>query len=93
MSRVNWSTAAQVAVKRAKSKGKEGNITQFRNALNDLALYLVDTYTSGEIIDGVNRLAFAQHRDSKKGCGCRGCIGNLPRTWRKMSNRRGKCSK
>jgi len=57
MSKVNWSKVISLAVKNARSKGSEANITQARNIVNDLCQVLVDRHTAGEIVDGVLKLA------------------------------------
>ena len=67
MGRVNWSTVVSVAVKSAKARGEEANITQARNLVNDLAQYLHRVHTPGEIVDGVLRLSNeSAARESKR---------------------------
>ena len=55
--KVNWNKIVSGSVASAKSKGKEANIAQAKNVLNDMACYLVTNHKPWEILEAIYRLA------------------------------------
>ena len=66
MAKVNWNKVCSAGVKAAKSKGKEANIAQFKNAFNDTIVYLMDHYKPHEVLIGLFDLKARQHKRKKK---------------------------
>ena len=56
MAKVNWNAIASEATRLAKARGQEANVTQVKNALNDMAACLLEDHEPWEILEAVYRL-------------------------------------